>query len=174
MPGAAGRRRRGPAPLRRSLGGKRCALLGDGVAINGLCSGNIDGATWATLYSTTASDGGVDDLTGLSGTGRYLRVTGTVRATTWGYSLFELEAYGAGSTVLAALLPAWAQEGGASGTLARLDDPDERARLDTLLGADHEIPALIAALDGRSALLTARLSGSSEAVEHEVLLVNDR
>ena len=32
---------------------------------------------------------------------------------------------------------------------AGVTDPDERARLDTLLGADHEIPALIAALDGR-------------------------
>lgn len=42
---------------------------------------------------------------------------------------FDQYPYGAGSTVLAALLPAWAQEGGASGTLARLEDPDERARM---------------------------------------------
>ena len=37
--------------------------------------------------------------------------------------------YGAGSTVLVALLPAWAQEGGASGTLARLVSSAERARI---------------------------------------------
>jgi N-acyl-D-amino-acid deacylase len=42
---------------------------------------------------------------------------------------FDQYPYGAGSTVLAALLPAWAQEGGASGTLARIADPDERARM---------------------------------------------
>jgi hypothetical protein len=59
---------------------------------------STDGATYATLYSTTTGDGGVDDLLNLSGTGRYLRVTGTARATTYGYSLWELEAYGAGST----------------------------------------------------------------------------
>jgi N-acyl-D-amino-acid deacylase len=42
---------------------------------------------------------------------------------------FDQYPYGAGSTVLAALLPAWAQEGGASGTLARLGSGEERARI---------------------------------------------
>ncbi len=42
---------------------------------------------------------------------------------------FDQYPYGAGSTVLVALLPAWAQEGGASGTLARLGDAEERARI---------------------------------------------
>ena len=42
---------------------------------------------------------------------------------------FDQYPYGAGSTVLAALLPAWSQEGGASGTLARLEDSEERARM---------------------------------------------
>jgi N-acyl-D-amino-acid deacylase len=42
---------------------------------------------------------------------------------------FDQYPYGAGSTVLAALLPAWAQEGGVAGTLARLHDPGERARM---------------------------------------------
>ncbi|MBY0427252.1 MAG: T9SS type A sorting domain-containing protein, partial [Cytophagales bacterium] len=39
-------------------------------------------------------DGGIDNLTGLSGTGRYVRMYGTQRATAWGYSLFEFEVYG--------------------------------------------------------------------------------
>ena len=30
----------------------------------------------------------------MAGTGRYLRVNGTQRATQWGYSLWELEVYG--------------------------------------------------------------------------------
>ncbi|MFQ5425586.1 MAG: amidohydrolase family protein [Gaiellales bacterium] len=42
---------------------------------------------------------------------------------------FDQYPYGAGSTVLAALLPTWAQEGGASGTLERLRDPAERERM---------------------------------------------
>ena len=42
---------------------------------------------------------------------------------------FDQYPYGAGSTVLMALLPSWAQEGGASGTLARLGDTGARQRM---------------------------------------------
>ena len=49
---------------------------------------------WTTIYSTTTGTGGIQDLTGLSGTGRYVRMYGTVRATTYGYSLYEFEVYG--------------------------------------------------------------------------------
>jgi N-acyl-D-amino-acid deacylase len=42
---------------------------------------------------------------------------------------FDQYPYGAGSTLLAALLPAWAQEGGPEGTLRRLRSPDERRRI---------------------------------------------
>ncbi|GGM05299.1 discoidin domain-containing protein [Dactylosporangium sucinum] len=55
---------------------------------------SADGSTWTTVYSTTTGDGGVDDVT-VSGSGRYVRVNGTQRATQWGYSLWELEIYGA-------------------------------------------------------------------------------
>ena len=51
-----------------------------------------DAATWTTVHSTTTGDGGVDDLA-ISGTGRYVRILGTSRATQWGYSLWELEIY---------------------------------------------------------------------------------
>ncbi|MEV4631291.1 ThuA domain-containing protein [Micromonospora sp. NPDC049523] len=56
-----------------------------------------DGVTWTTIRSVTGGDGGVDDLTGLTGTGRYVRLNGTARGTAWGYSLFEFEVYGGGS-----------------------------------------------------------------------------
>jgi F5/8 type C domain-containing protein len=36
-----------------------------------------DAATWRTIRTVTSGDGGVGDLTGLSGSGRYLRITGT-------------------------------------------------------------------------------------------------
>ena len=52
-----------------------------------------DNSTWTSIYSTTTGDGGVDDLT-VSGTGRYVRINGTQRATQWGYSLWELDIYG--------------------------------------------------------------------------------
>jgi len=49
---------------------------------------------WTPIYSTTTGTGGIQDLAGLSGTGRYVRMYGTVRATTYGYSLWEFEVYG--------------------------------------------------------------------------------
>lgn len=64
-----------------------------------------DATTWRTLYSTTSGTGGVQDLTGLSGTGRYLRLYATQRGTSYGYSLYEFEAYGgqlSGTRTLAA------------------------------------------------------------------------
>jgi N-acyl-D-amino-acid deacylase len=42
---------------------------------------------------------------------------------------FDQYPYGAGSTLLAGLLPPWAQEGGAEATLARARDPETRRRI---------------------------------------------
>ncbi|MEO3874734.1 cellulase family glycosylhydrolase [Nonomuraea sp. B12E4] len=52
-----------------------------------------DGSAWTDVHSTSAGDGGTDDLT-VSGTGRYVRVYGTRRGTPYGYSLWELEVFG--------------------------------------------------------------------------------
>ncbi|PKV49253.1 putative secreted protein (Por secretion system target) [Aquimarina sp. MAR_2010_214] len=52
-----------------------------------------DGTTWTTLYATSTGDGGIDDLS-ISGTGRYIRMYGTARGTSYGYSLHEFEVYG--------------------------------------------------------------------------------
>ncbi len=56
-----------------------------------------DGSTWTSISTTTTGDGGTDDLTGLSGTGRYVRVYGTKRGTSYGYSLYEVQVYGTGA-----------------------------------------------------------------------------
>src|SRR5690348_12085617 len=56
-----------------------------------------DGATWTTVYSTTSGAGGTQHLA-VSGTGRYLRLYGTARATTYGYSLYELGVRTTGDT----------------------------------------------------------------------------
>ncbi|WP_295014882.1 family 20 glycosylhydrolase, partial [uncultured Microbacterium sp.] len=52
-----------------------------------------DNATWTTLATRTGT-GGNETITGLAGSGRYLRILGTQRGTTYGYSIWELAAYG--------------------------------------------------------------------------------
>ncbi|HEV7962545.1 MAG TPA: discoidin domain-containing protein, partial [Actinoplanes sp.] len=56
-----------------------------------------DGANWATVYSTTTGTGGTQTLN-VSGTGRYVRMYGTQRATAYGYSLWEFQVYGNASS----------------------------------------------------------------------------
>jgi hypothetical protein len=53
-----------------------------------------DGTTWTTIYSTTAGTGGTQNLA-VTGTGRYVRMYGTQRATGYGYSLWEIQVFGA-------------------------------------------------------------------------------
>jgi hypothetical protein len=56
-----------------------------------------DATNWTDIYSTTTGDGGVDDIPGLSGSGRYVRMYGTQRPSkTATYSLWEFEVYGYG------------------------------------------------------------------------------
>jgi chitosanase len=57
---------------------------------------STDGANWGNLYATGAGDGGTDDLKRLNGAGRYLRILATERATSHGFSLWEMQAYGPG------------------------------------------------------------------------------
>jgi hypothetical protein len=52
-----------------------------------------DAATWTTVSSTTTGTGGVQTIP-VTASGRYVRVYGTVRATAYGYSLWELQVYG--------------------------------------------------------------------------------
>jgi hypothetical protein len=52
-----------------------------------------DGSTWTNVFSTTTGAGGTQTLN-VTGTGRFVRMLGTVRATQYGYSLFEFQVYG--------------------------------------------------------------------------------
>jgi hypothetical protein len=54
-----------------------------------------DGNTWDTVRSVTGNTTVINDNTGLSATGRYVRIYATSRATQYGYSIYELEVYGA-------------------------------------------------------------------------------
>ncbi|WP_084369682.1 discoidin domain-containing protein, partial [Microbispora sp. ATCC PTA-5024] len=82
-----------------------------------------DGANWTTIYSTTTGDGGTDDLA-VTGTGRYIRMYGTQRATAYGYSLYEFAVNGTpgggggGGTLLSQGRPATASSTENAGTPA--------------------------------------------------------
>jgi hypothetical protein len=61
---------------------------------------SVDGTTWTPIYSTTAGAGGAQNLAA-TGTGRYVRLTATQRATQHGVSLWEFQVFGAGSSAVA-------------------------------------------------------------------------
>ena len=52
-----------------------------------------DNASWSTIKTVVDSQGGTEDLSGLSGQGRYLRIKGGKRSTPYGYSIFEIQAF---------------------------------------------------------------------------------
>jgi len=70
------------------------ARLGDNLANLALkVQVSQDGVTWRTVWSTSAGDGGIDNDGFAPTTGRYVRMQGVSRATTYGYSIYEMEVY---------------------------------------------------------------------------------
>jgi hypothetical protein len=63
---------------------------------------SLNNSSWTDIKTVTANSSLTNDWTGLSGIGRYVRISGTARGTVYGYSLFEFEVYG---TSAAARLP---------------------------------------------------------------------
>ncbi|MET0519666.1 MAG: di-heme oxidoredictase family protein [Burkholderiaceae bacterium] len=59
---------------------------------------STDGVQWTTLRSISDSAGGVENLEGLSGQGRYLRMMGVKRSSPYGYSIFEIQAFSGSAT----------------------------------------------------------------------------
>ena len=93
---------------------------------------STDNANWTSIYSTTTGTGGVQNLTGLSGTGRYIRMYGTARATQYGYSIWEFQVF---ATERRAAVPAAPTERRAEQDRDRLLDgerghPGQRPRCD--------------------------------------------
>lgn len=58
---------------------------------------SADGGSWTTVHTTTAGTGGNQTLN-VSGSGRYVRMHATKRATQWGVSLWEFQVYGTGGS----------------------------------------------------------------------------
>jgi hypothetical protein len=58
---------------------------------------SADATAWITIFTTTTGTGGVQTLN-ITGTGRFVRMLGTVRATQYGYSLWEFQVFGEAGT----------------------------------------------------------------------------
>jgi hypothetical protein len=54
---------------------------------------SADDQNWTNVYSTTTGAGGTQTLN-VTGSGRYVRMYGTVRGSGYGYSLYEFQVYG--------------------------------------------------------------------------------
>jgi hypothetical protein len=54
---------------------------------------STDATTWTSIYSTTTGTGGNQSVA-VTGSGRYVRMYGTARATQYGYSLWEFQIFG--------------------------------------------------------------------------------
>jgi hypothetical protein len=54
---------------------------------------STDNVNWKDVYSTTTSKGGTENIT-VSGRTRYVRMLGLVRATPWGFSLWDMQVNG--------------------------------------------------------------------------------
>jgi cysteine-rich repeat protein len=53
-----------------------------------------NGTSWTNIYTDHNGNGGTDDITGLSGSGRYLRMYSRARTTQYGNSIYEIRTYG--------------------------------------------------------------------------------
>jgi hypothetical protein len=59
---------------------------------------SADAQSWVTVFTEGNGDGGIDDISFAPVNARYVRVLGVQRATSWGYSLWEIGVYGASSS----------------------------------------------------------------------------
>ncbi len=55
---------------------------------------STDNSNWNTVKNITGNTSLTNDYTGLTATGRYVRIYGTARGSIYGYSIYELEVYG--------------------------------------------------------------------------------
>ena len=55
---------------------------------------STDGTNWTTAYTDSSADGGTDNISLSNPVARYIRVYGVNRATVYGISLYEVQAYG--------------------------------------------------------------------------------
>jgi CxxC motif-containing protein (DUF1111 family) len=88
-----------------------------------------DGSTWTTLRTVNDSVGGTETIGALAGQGRYLRLNGLQRSTPYGYSIFEIQAFGASGVVPPTPVPAPAQLAVVLQPIAATSSPVQNAGL---------------------------------------------
>jgi beta-glucosidase len=108
-----------------------------------------DAANWTTVFATSNGDGGIDNITNLSATGRYVRMFCIKRAVKrFGFSLWEMEVYAdSGATPTPTAIPPTPTPGGPTptpgGTPIYLDPnapiPDRVADLLSRMTLDEKI-----------------------------------
>jgi hypothetical protein len=59
---------------------------------------SADAQNWATVFSQSNGDGGIDDISLAPVSARYVRMLGLQRGTQYGYSLWEIGVYGSSTT----------------------------------------------------------------------------
>ena len=117
--------------------------------------------SWAPLRTVTGNTALVNDHTGLSGSGRYVRVYGTQRGTPYGYSIYELEVYGTSASGRVAAEEAPATE--ESTTVFFYPNPaTDRVRVE---GLDDGAPVTIVSATGSGAY-SFRVEGQSVDIGH--------
>jgi uncharacterized protein YjdB len=130
------------------------------------------GGPWTTMKTITANAVTVNDHTGLSGTGRYVRIYGTARGTQWGYSIWELEVYGSNA-------------GGRMDTFVDKETNDENVQLYpnptdgtvNVVGVRDGAEIIVRAMSGQTSFRSRLLNGHINISHLErgmyVLYVND-
>ncbi|WP_375417156.1 discoidin domain-containing protein [uncultured Hymenobacter sp.] len=111
---------------------------------------SADTTNWKPLKAVTGNSVLVNDWTGLAGTGRYLRLNLKARGTGWGYSLYELEVYGAAATSAKGALAAQSTAGPAGTALGVFPNPVTSTATLTGIAA---YPATVGVYDGQGRLV---------------------
>lgn len=62
--------------------------------------GSLDGTTWTDLYQTRKGDGATDDIYFQPAMARFVKITGTRRATGWGHSIWEVNLKGPSDAII--------------------------------------------------------------------------
>jgi hypothetical protein len=107
---------------------------------------SANASAWTSIKTVTGNTALTNDWTGLSGSGRYLRINGTARGTAYGYSIWELEVYG---TPVSCTLPA--QPGTIAGNATVASGSSQTYSIGAVSGATSYTWTLPAGWSGSSA-----------------------